>query len=200
VSHHLEAVRPLIDRYGDFAVFAAIFVEGIGIPAPGQTLLIAGAVLAARGELSFVGLVLVAFLGATSGTIAGFAVGRYGGQRVLARFASASRLESLDRAFARFGASVVLLGRFVDGARQLHAIAAGALGMTPRRFLPWTIAGAALWTGFWGGGVYWLQRHFAEIDRLYRRIGPFAAIAIIALAAIVLVWLLRGRKASAPGA
>jgi membrane protein DedA with SNARE-associated domain len=200
VSHHLEEVRPLIDHYGYAAVFVAIFIEGVGIPAPGQTLLIAGAVLAARGELSFLGLMLIAFLAASSGTIAGFAIGRYGGQKVLARFASASRLASLDRAFARFGTSVVLLGRFVDGARQLHAIAAGALGMTPRSFLPWTVAGAVLWTGFWGGGVYWLRRHFAVVDHIYRRVGPVAAIGIVALVAIALLWLVRGRKAPAASA
>ena len=46
LEHHLAAVQPLLERYGYGAVFLAIFVEGIGIPAPGQTLLIAAALLA----------------------------------------------------------------------------------------------------------------------------------------------------------
>src|SRR5258708_20052285 len=39
----LAKVQPLLERYGYGAAFAAVMAEGMGIPPPGQTLLMAGA-------------------------------------------------------------------------------------------------------------------------------------------------------------
>ena len=47
-------VQPLLDRYGYLMVFLTILVEGVGIPAPGQTLLIAASLSAAHGNLNLV--------------------------------------------------------------------------------------------------------------------------------------------------
>src|SRR5690242_19698129 len=118
LSHHLEAVQPLHERWGYLAVFVAIFAEGCGIPAPGQTLLIAAALLAARGEL-WLGLVLAtAVCAAAGGNLAGCALGRVGGRPVLERIASPQRLTRLEGLFERRGGVVVGFGRFVDGLRQ----------------------------------------------------------------------------------
>ena len=54
-------VQPVIDRYGYPAVFLTILVEGVGIPAPGQTILIAAALSAAHGHLSIVWVMILAF-------------------------------------------------------------------------------------------------------------------------------------------
>jgi len=50
--HSFALAQPILDHYGYLAVFIAILVEGFGVPAPGQTMLMAGAILAARGEVS----------------------------------------------------------------------------------------------------------------------------------------------------
>ncbi|WP_462328295.1 hypothetical protein [Thiohalocapsa halophila] len=47
IAADIKHVEPYWERYGDRAVFAAVGVEGMGIPAPGQTLLEAGALVAA---------------------------------------------------------------------------------------------------------------------------------------------------------
>jgi hypothetical protein len=50
--HSFALAQPILDHYGYMAVFIAILVEGFGVPAPGQTMLMAGAFLAARGGVS----------------------------------------------------------------------------------------------------------------------------------------------------
>jgi hypothetical protein len=50
--HSFALAQPILDHYGYLAVFSAILVEGFGVPAPGQTMLMAGAILADRGEVS----------------------------------------------------------------------------------------------------------------------------------------------------
>lgn len=196
LERHLASVRPLLERYGYGAVFGAIFLEGFGIPAPGQTLLIAAALLAADGELSLVALLALAFVASAGGTLLGWGIGRFGGRRLLERVAG-PRLDRLEATCRRRGGVLVAFGRFVDGARQLAGIAAGALGMPLAPFLWWNLVGAVTWVGVWGIGSFVLERNAHTLIDAYRRIGPMAAIAILALAAAVLLWLVRGRRAAA---
>src|SRR6185369_7686112 len=75
----LADVQPLLDHYGYGAAFVAVMAEGIGIPTPGQTLLMASAGEAAAGRMN-IGLVLfLVTLAATLGNSIGYAIGRWGG-------------------------------------------------------------------------------------------------------------------------
>jgi membrane protein DedA with SNARE-associated domain len=193
IAHHLAEVQPLLERYGYAAVFAAIFVEGFGIPAPGQTLLIAAALVAAGGELGLAPLLAVALVASAGGTLVGWWLGRVAGQRILDRFAG-PRLDRLEASFRRRGGVLVAFGRFVDGARQLAGIVAGALGMPLASFLAWNAVGAAVWVGAWGVGTFALERNVHALVDAYQRVGPVAAAAIVLSVVAVTVWLARGRR------
>jgi membrane protein DedA with SNARE-associated domain len=199
-AHELARAEPLLHEWGYAAVFAAIFAEGVGIPAPGQTLLLAGGVLAARGQLSLAALLVTAALASAGGTFAGWAIGRSGGRRLLDRFAG-RRLERIESLFQRRGAGVVLLGRFVDGARQLTGLAAGAFEMPLARFLVWDVLGALLWTAFWGIGSWLFTREFHALAALAHRARVPLLVAAALLAGVVIVWIVRGgRGGGAPAA
>lgn len=176
----------LLAQYGIAAVFLAILVEGAGVPAPGQTLLIAAALLASRGEISIAGLLVAGWLGSAGGVAAGWAIGRYGGRRLLDRFAG-PRLARLEILFLRYGGAVVAFGRFIDGVRQLSGLAAGALGVPFALMLAWDAFGALVWTGFWGLGAYWVGRDFTEINHFWREVGP-VTLTLTILAVIALFW------------
>jgi len=192
-EHELTRAEPLLARYGYAAVFAAIFLEGFGIPAPGQTLLIAGAILAARGQVSLAALLATAAAASAGGTLVGWTIGVSGGRRLLGRFAG-QRLERIEGVFARWGAGLVVLGRFVDGARQLAGMAAGALGMPLASFLLWNALGAILWTAFWGVGAWAFTRDFhALAEAAHRARLPLFAVALVAAAGL-LAWIARGPK------
>jgi membrane protein DedA with SNARE-associated domain len=187
LSHHLEAVQPLLERWGYLAVFVAIFAEGCGIPAPGQTLLIAAAILAARGELWLGLLLATAVCAAAGGNLAGYAIGRLGGRPVLERIASPPRLSRMESLFERRGGIVVGFGRFVDGLRQLAGIAAGALNMDLVTFFAWNLGGAVIWVLFWGGGAFLFERHVTQLSAVFHHVRPIA----LGLAAIGVVIALR---------
>ena len=131
IQHEIAAVEPWLDRYGYGAVFAAVGVEGFGIPAPGQTLLIAGAVTAATQTDFYIGLLLLtAFLAAILGSSLGYLIGRRGGRALLRRFRVDERhLQRVEQGFSRYGGGLIVVGRFFDGLRQLNGIAAGILEM-----------------------------------------------------------------------
>jgi len=199
LDQHLAAARPLLEQWGYAAVFLSIFVEGVGIPAPGQTLLVAGAALAGRGELALAPVLIAAVAAAAAGNALGWAIGRYGGRPLLERFAHGKRLARIEQLFQRSSAGIVALGRFIDGARQLNGLAAGALGMPPRAFHSWNVIGAVLWSAFWGLGGYALGRDFAVIVTTYHRLRPYLLWSALPGSALVLVWLLRGAHRASPG-
>ena len=195
LDQHLTAAQPLLDRWGYGAVFVAIGVEGVGIPAPGQTLLMAASLLAARGQLSLGPLLATSVAGAALGNALGWVVGRWGGRPLLERFAGGPRLERIDDLFERRGGLVVLLGRFVDGVRQVNGLAAGALGMPFAPFFAWNLAGALLWTGVWSLGLYWLDRDFEAIARTFHHVQRWIGLGVGILVLLVLAWVVRGHLA-----
>jgi len=190
LEQHLVAVQPWLDEWGYAAVFACIFVEGVGIPAPGQMLLVAGGLLASRGELSLAPLLATAVAAAALGNALGWEIGRRGGRPLLQRFARGERLSRVERLFRRSGKTLVVLGRFVDGARQLSGLAAGAFGMAPRPFFASNLVGALLWSGFWGVGAYVFGRDFDAIALAFHQASPALLIAAPLAVALLLVWLL----------
>lgn len=196
IAEELARAEPLLARYGYSAVFVAVFVEGIGVPAPGQTLLLAGAVLAARGEIALGWLLATATAASALGMLVGWAIGRSGGRRLLERLAG-PRLARIEGIFRRFGPGLVALGRFVEGLRQLSGIAAGALGMELAPFLVWDVLGALLWTSTWGLGAYFFTRETHMLARFLRTAGPTLLIATAVALVGVLFWVWRGRHGAA---
>ena len=130
----LHALEPTLNNYGYLAVAGLVLIEDFGVPVPGETVLILGAVYAGSGRLSIVLVVLLGFLGAVVGDNIGFALGRFGGRRLVERWGRYILLtpERLDKAtafFERHGGKVIVIARFVEGLRQANGIVAGTTGM-----------------------------------------------------------------------
>jgi len=196
-EHSLARVQPLLERYGYGAAFAAVMAEGMGIPTPGQTLLMAGALEAAAGRMNIALLVFLVITAATVGNSIGYAIGRWGGRVVLDKLkVNPQRQQHLDDLFKRRGGMVILLARFLDGLRQLNGIVAGVLQMPWRTFTAYNVAGAILWSCSWGLGTYYLGRDIHFIAAFFHRHRPLllalGAVAFVAL----LVYLLRSRRKS----
>jgi len=192
----LAKVQPLLDRYGYPAVFLAIMVEGMGLLAPGQTLLIAAAVSAARGGLNIVWVLIVAGVAAMVGNTLGYLIGLWGGRPLLRKIKVNERhLHKMEGYFTRYGRGLVLIARFFDGLRQLNGIVAGMLKMPWQVFMTFNILGAILWTGVWGLGTYFLEKEIASFHLSFQKIEPWvAAVCVLSFVALLVYLLRRGRK------
>jgi membrane protein DedA with SNARE-associated domain len=194
VASAIARVRPLLERYGYPAVFVAVGVEGMLIPAPGQTLLIAGAIDAVHGGLNIAALVALAFLAATLGNSIGYLIGRVGGRPLLKKLPiSEARLDRVDALFRRHGGWFILIARFFDGSRQLNGVMAGMLEMPWWRFTIWNVLGAAIWVAVWGLGTYWLDRDVGQVLAVLERIEPLVIALLIAALVVGSVYLWRRR-------
>jgi membrane protein DedA with SNARE-associated domain len=189
--HHLIQ---LLHAYGNVVLGAVVGLECVGLPVPGETLLIAAAVLAATThQLNIVLVVLSAAFGAILGQMAGYGIGWGVGFRLLRRYGRyiglTDRRMAFGRAlFRRHGVKVVFAARFIVVLRTLAALLAGANRMPWGRFMAANIVGSTVWSALYGGGAY-LLGHEAK-----RVAGPIAIGICIAVVVALLAAGLYARR------
>jgi len=191
----------MLDRYGYFGVAGIVFIESFGIPAPGETAIIAGAVYAGHGHLNIYLVALGAFLAAVVGDSLGYLIGRTGGHALILRFGRYVRLtpERLDRVtkfMERQGPKVVAIARFIEGLRQFNGVVAGATGMPWGRFLLFNAIGAAAWVGVWSAAGYFAGDHINAIEAAFSRYQWYAIAAFVLAIVGYLLWHRRRRSRS----
>jgi membrane-associated protein len=184
-------------KVGYAAVFGLIAIETMGIPVPGETALIAAALLAHRGDMDIVTLIAVAAAAAIVGDNIGFAIGRRFGRRLfLARGPMYDQrhrvLELGEPFFAKHGPKAVFLGRWVAGLRIASAWLAGMNKMPWPRFLFWNALGGICWATSIGLGVYIAGHAFEQV----LGVGGIVAAGVVSGALVgVFVWKrMRGRR------
>lgn len=164
----LHTLQPTLDHYGYLAVAGLVLLEDFGVPVPGETALILGAVYAGTGRLSIWLVALLGFLAAVMGDNIGFAIGHFGGRPLIERYGryimlTPERYAKVTDFFERKGASIIIIARFVEGLRQANGIVAGSTGMHWARFLVFNMIGAALWVGVWTSVGYFSGNHITSI-------------------------------------
>ncbi|MBK1787576.1 DedA family protein [Prauserella cavernicola] len=189
----LAGLAPILDTYGYVAVAGLILIEDFGVPSPGETVLILGAIYAGTGRLNVVLVALLGFLGAVIGDNIGYLIGRFGGRRLVEHYGRYVRLtpERIDRAerfFNRYGGGIVVVARFVEGLRQFNGIVAGMTAMPWQRFLAYNVLGAALWVGLWASLGDLAGGH---IDTIYPVIVRYELYLGIAIGVVLLAVLAR---------
>ena len=195
-------LAPLLDHYGYLAVAGLITLEDFGVPAPGETVLIVGAVYAGAGRLNIVAVALLGFIAAVIGDNIGFAIGHFGGRPLALRlgryvFLTEERLDKAEGFFTRHGGEIIVIARFFEGLRQANGIIAGIAGMHWAKFVAFNALGAALWVGVWSSLGYAAGNHIGAIYTQITRYELYLLIALaVLLAALAARHLLRRRARS----
>jgi len=142
---------------------------------PGDSLLFALGVLAAQPgsgvDVTIAGFLLMA--AALCGDNVNYRLGRTLGPRVFAstssRFLNKKHLLRAQRFYEKHGGKTIILARFIAIVRTFVPFVAGVGRMDYRRFLAFSVFGAALWVwsfllaGYWLGNVRWVQDNFNVI-------------------------------------
>ena len=200
----LAALAGPLEQYGLWAIFVLVLLEDFGIPVPGETVLIAGAVYAGSGRLNIVAVGVVGFVAAVLGDNIGYAIGRFGGHAVVLRWGryvgmTAERLDKAQDFFNRHGGKIITIARFIEGLRQANGIIAGIIEMRWLKFVAFNALGAALWVGTWVTIGYFAGQHIATI---YHYITQYSYYLLIVLAVAFVgyvVYRLRKREKAGRG-
>lgn len=181
-----------------------MLLEDFGVPVPGETTLILGAVYAGAGRLNVVLVALIAFLAAVAGDNIGFGIGHFGGRPLIERYGryillTPERIEKATGFFIRHGGKVVVIARFVEGLRQANGIIAGTAGMHWARFLAFNALGAALWVAVWVSVGYASGSHIDTIYNTATRYDAYLAIVVGLAILAYIVRLIYRRRGAGPG-
>ena len=189
----LHSLEPTLNHYGYLAVAGLVLIEDFGVPVPGETVLILGAVYAGTGRLNVVLVGLLGFLGAVTGDNIGFAIGHFGGRRLVERygryiFLTRERVDKATGFFERQGGKIIVVARFIEGLRQANGIIAGITGMHWARFVAFNALGAALWVAVWVCVGYFSGSH---IDSIYNTATKYDTYLAIAVGVLLLAYIVR---------
>lgn len=184
ITHLNHSLPAFISEHGNLVyalLFAIIFVEtGFVIMPflPGDSLLfVAGSLAAgANASLDLATLFFLLFIAAVLGDNINYWVGRFFGPRIVKwrtfgrDLVQQKHLDKTHAYFEKYGVKTIIIARFVPIVRTITPFVAGIGAMDYRKkFLPFDIAGGALWissmllAGYAFGTHPWIQAHFEAV-------------------------------------
>ncbi|HEX8977959.1 MAG TPA: hypothetical protein VF781_15750 [Solirubrobacteraceae bacterium] len=174
--------------YAGLAVAAA--ASWIGLPGPGEPVLIAAGILAARNKLDIASVLAVAFLAAAGGGVLGWVIGRVAGRTVLTAPGPllSARLWAVrrgDAAFKRFTVLAILIA---------PSWAAGINGVPPVIYNVVNLISAAVWAVGLGLGAYFAGPPVIEVVGDLGSVTEAIVVILVALGAIEGLRRLRRRR------
>ena len=185
----LNRVLDWYAQYGYWAVFVPVFLETAGLPLPGETSLLFAGVASSTGRIDVVWVIVVGASAAILGDNVGYAIGRFGGRRLVMRLAHIGGIEKSlawgEDYFQRRGGITVFFARWLPGLRIFGAWIAGMVHMKWWKFALWNAAGGICWTT----SVVLLGHFFGKSIHVVERvlgIGGVVALVAVAVAALVL--------------
>jgi membrane protein DedA with SNARE-associated domain len=172
----VEALLQSIPPLAVYLVVAGVVgLESLGIPLPGEIVLVSAALMSSHHELAVnpIGVGAAAVIGAVIGDSIGYSIGRRFGMPLFDRLGrrfpkhfGPGHVMLAERTFERWGVRAVFFGRFIALLRIFAGPLAGALKMPYPRFLAANVSGGICWAGGTTALVYfagmaaerWLSR------------------------------------------
>jgi membrane protein DedA with SNARE-associated domain len=186
------SIAHLIHVYGLLVVAGLIGLECVGLPFPGETVLIVASVIAGtKHDLNIASVILTAAGAAIIGRMIGYVIGREYGYWLLLRYGgylwiTQSRIKLGQYLFLRHGGKIILIAQFLPVLRSIAGILAGANRMPWLRFMLTSIIGAFLWATLFGLAAYSLGRRVERLSGWPMFVfAVVVAILIVAAAAFV---------------
>jgi membrane protein DedA with SNARE-associated domain len=184
---------------GIVLVFLLMAAESCGVPFPSELIMPFAGFLAASGHINLAGAIAAGTLGNVAGSLVAYGLAARFGRPLLlgpGRWIgiSGAHLDLADRWFERHGLVAVLVGRVLPVVRTYISFPAGLAGVEPVRFTLLTAAGALPWCAALAVGGYAVGSNYDRIS------GPIQTIALVFAAivvALLVVWLVRGRRRAA---
>ncbi|MEA2135383.1 MAG: hypothetical protein QOC68_3292 [Solirubrobacteraceae bacterium] len=196
----IEDVGKRLGKWTYLLVGGLAFLETgafVGLVAPGESAVLIGGVVAGQGQISIVALIALVWACAVAGDCTSYFLGRRLGRGFLERHGprlkiTEDRLEKVDGFFDRHGGATILIGRFIGLVRALAPFLAGASRMELRRFLPYDVLGAGLWSALFCLLGYFFWQSLGTVEKyIGRGAAAFSGLVVIGLAVTFAVRLRR---------
>jgi membrane protein DedA with SNARE-associated domain len=178
-------------RHGYLLLFAAIFLDQVGLPVPATPILLAAGALAGLEHLRLAAVLATVAAAAVIADLLWYELGRRRGMpvlKVLCRISLEpdSCIRSAEGTFATHGARSLLIAKFIPGLGTVAPPMAGIFQMSRIRFLVFDAAGTAIWTLTFVGLGYLSSD---QLEPLVERAGRFGSTLFAVVVAAVACWI-----------
>ncbi|MBF6601480.1 MAG: DedA family protein [Sphingorhabdus sp.] len=186
-------IPDFIEQGGYLAIALLMAVENIFPPIPSELIMGLSGVSVGEGRFSAPLLVLVGSLGSLAGNYFWFMIGRRWDEEDVRNFVrkhgrwltlDVKSVNRIDEIFDNHGEWVVFFARCVPNIRTLISVPAGLFGMSHKRFILATLAGASVWNSALVFAGYQLQQNVDEIEKY---VGP-VSLGVIVIAIVIYIW------------
>jgi membrane-associated protein len=178
----------IVQTGGLLVISLIIFAESgllLGIVLPGDSLLLAAGVFAAKGQLNIGWLVFCVIIAAIIGYEVGYSIGKRFGPKLFKRedgfLFRKEYMEKTEGFFKKYGPATLLVARFIANVRTVVSAVAGASNMNRRTYFIFNVLGAILWATSLTLAGYWLGNKVPNIDKY---IVPLLIIALVIFYAV----------------
>lgn len=184
----MTSIFQVVSVHGYSVLFAAVFARQIGLPVPANLFLMAAGAIAATGQMKCGSAVALAVVACVLADWVWYEAGRWRGEKVLHFLHSfAPDPEKANRnaksTFTRWGASILLVAKFLPGLDAVAPPLAGVSGTSRTRFLALEASGAGLWSVSYFGTGYYFSHNINRAATYAARFGTLVlAIAGAAMA------------------
>ncbi len=193
----VETVTSIIGTLGYIGIFFLMLVEVVFPPIPSEIILPFAGFAAAQGTLGITGVVLVAALGATTGGIVVYLLGKLLHEekieKFILRYGSWLGVKTTDiarsqRWFDRHGYRAVFLGRMIPVIRTFISLPAGIRRMRFLPFAAYTFIGSLGWSALLATAGYVLGDQYQRVEEYLK---PVTLFVIFAFFIAIGIWVSR---------
>jgi len=181
----------LLHQYGVLIVFAIVLVEQIGLPIPAVPILIVAGALSVIGDMSWPLVLLVSLLACAISDYTWFRAGRHYGSRILRLMCRISLspdhcVRQTEDKFNHWGPKALVVAKFIPGFNTIAAPMSGAMGISSKRFLSFSLMGGLLWSGTYiaVGAIF-----HASVDRVLAALSTMGSTAVGVLAVLLALFV-----------
>lgn len=166
------------------------FLENVVPPIPGDTITVAGAYLVGTGHLDLLPVFATTTAGSFLGFMALYLAGRKLERSVIhgraARYFPVGKIEMVEGWFRKYGLWLILVNRFLSGARSIISLISGMSELPVRPVALLALLSCSVWNGLliWGG--YVAGSNWERITALIKQYN----LIILAVTAIAAGWYL----------
>lgn len=173
-------------------LFVSAYVENLFPPFPGDAVMLAGAFLAGRGHITYIGVLLSTVGGGMAGALTLYYIGITGGRRFFetgkGRFLVKGNLTRAENLFERYGSLIIVISRFLAGVRSAVAVAAGIVRFGLKRMTILTLLSFFLWYGLLTILMIYSKSNWRLIVGIIKQ---YNLILLIIGVLVLIVWIIK---------
>lgn len=168
INELLMAMKPLLEQYGYLALIVSIFLEGIGIPMPGQSLMIAASIISSEHVMNLSLVMIVSWLSCFFGNTCGYLIGYYfEGWLDKKGYISGPKMQKLQSTIQKYGPACLVVSRFVEGMKQFMPLACGIAKMPRKEFLFGNALATTIWVAVFSLLTNFAFEHLSVLSQFY---------------------------------